>query len=95
MFSLSRFLGHLYAAEALINMDQIFEAIQHLAPDSVCDVAVVLPVLPEQGGFAFYSYVFIYLFYFIDLILSMLPKDLIVHSCFSKKPWKHPLKVCI
>ncbi|XP_022083973.1 CCR4-NOT transcription complex subunit 10-like isoform X2 [Acanthaster planci] len=44
-----RFLGHLYAAEALINMDQIVEAIQHLAPDSVCDVSVVLPVLPEQG----------------------------------------------
>ncbi|XP_038068340.1 CCR4-NOT transcription complex subunit 10-like [Patiria miniata] len=44
-----RFLGHLYAAEALINMDQIVEAIQHLAPESVCDVSVVLPVLPEQG----------------------------------------------
>ena len=47
--TLSRFLGHLYAAEALINMDQIVEAIQHLAPDSVCDVSVVLPVQPEQG----------------------------------------------
>ncbi|XP_033626303.1 CCR4-NOT transcription complex subunit 10-like [Asterias rubens] len=44
-----KFLGHLYAAEALINMDQISEAIQHLAPDSVCDVSVVLPVLPEHG----------------------------------------------
>ena len=44
-----RFLGHLYAAEALINMDHIFDAIQHLSPDTVMDVSVLPPQEPGQG----------------------------------------------
>ncbi|XP_066289974.1 CCR4-NOT transcription complex subunit 10-like isoform X2 [Branchiostoma lanceolatum] len=37
------FLGHLYAAEALISLDQVSEAIQHLNPDNVSDVSVSIP----------------------------------------------------
>ncbi|KAI8504800.1 CCR4-NOT transcription complex subunit 10 [Branchiostoma belcheri] len=38
-----KFLGHLYAAEALISLDQVSEAIQHLNPDNVSDVSVSVP----------------------------------------------------
>ncbi|XP_035678985.1 CCR4-NOT transcription complex subunit 10-like [Branchiostoma floridae] len=38
-----KFLGHLYAAEALISLDQVSEAIQHLNPDNISDVSVSLP----------------------------------------------------
>ena len=42
----SRFLGHLYAAEALISMDRISDAITHLNPDNVTDVS--LGVSPSE-----------------------------------------------
>ncbi|XP_067127548.1 CCR4-NOT transcription complex subunit 10 [Centruroides vittatus] len=38
-----RLLAHLYAAEALILMDHIAEAIQHLNPDQIKDVSFTLP----------------------------------------------------
>ncbi|XP_046872286.1 CCR4-NOT transcription complex subunit 10 isoform X2 [Hypomesus transpacificus] len=41
-----KFLGHLYAAEALISMDRISDAITHLNPDNVTDVS--LGVSPSE-----------------------------------------------
>ncbi|KAM4735625.1 CCR4-NOT transcription complex subunit 10 isoform 1-T1 [Anableps anableps] len=35
-----KFLGHLYAAEALISLDRISDAITHLSPENVSDVSV-------------------------------------------------------
>ncbi|XP_057690436.1 CCR4-NOT transcription complex subunit 10 isoform X2 [Corythoichthys intestinalis] len=35
-----KFLGHLYAAEALISMDRISDAITHLNPENVIDVSI-------------------------------------------------------
>ena len=46
----SRFLGHLYAAEALISLDRISEAIGHLNPENVTDVSMgVLSSEQDQG----------------------------------------------
>ncbi|XP_023227229.1 CCR4-NOT transcription complex subunit 10-B-like [Centruroides sculpturatus] len=42
-----RLLAHLYAAEALILMDHIAEAIQHLNPDQIKDVSFTLPFSSE------------------------------------------------
>ncbi|XP_063221594.1 CCR4-NOT transcription complex subunit 10 isoform X2 [Bacillus rossius redtenbacheri] len=39
-----RMLGHMYAAEALILMDKISEAVEHLNPDNVQDLSLVPPV---------------------------------------------------
>jgi len=45
-----RFLGHLYAAEALISLDRISDAISHLNPENVSDVSVgVLTSEQDQG----------------------------------------------
>ncbi|XP_041844092.1 CCR4-NOT transcription complex subunit 10 isoform X2 [Melanotaenia boesemani] len=45
-----KFLGHLYAAEALISLDRISDAITHLNPENVSDVSVgVLSSEPDQG----------------------------------------------
>ncbi|XP_031432585.1 CCR4-NOT transcription complex subunit 10 isoform X3 [Clupea harengus] len=45
-----KFLGHLYAAEALISMDRISEAIAHLNPENVTDVSLgVSPSEQDQG----------------------------------------------
>ncbi|KAM6968007.1 CCR4-NOT transcription complex subunit 10 isoform 2-T2 [Aplochiton taeniatus] len=45
-----KFLGHLYAAEALISMDRISDAIGHLNPDNVTDVSLgVAPSEQDQG----------------------------------------------
>ncbi|KAG7463340.1 CCR4-NOT transcription complex subunit 10 isoform X2 [Solea senegalensis] len=46
-----KFLGHLYAAEALISMDRISDAIAHLNPENVSDVSVgVLSSEQDQGS---------------------------------------------
>ncbi|XP_058503963.1 CCR4-NOT transcription complex subunit 10 isoform X2 [Solea solea] len=46
-----KFLGHLYAAEALISMDRISDAIAHLNPENVSDVSVgVLSSDQDQGS---------------------------------------------
>ncbi|CAL1612207.1 unnamed protein product [Knipowitschia caucasica] len=46
-----KFLGHLYAAEALISMDRISDAISHLNPENVCDVSMgVCSSDPDQGS---------------------------------------------
>uniref|UniRef100_A0A672H5X6 CCR4-NOT transcription complex subunit 10 n=1 Tax=Salarias fasciatus TaxID=181472 RepID=A0A672H5X6_SALFA len=46
-----RFLGHLYAAEALISLDRISDAIAHLNPENVVDVSMgVLPSEQDQGS---------------------------------------------
>lgn len=46
-----KFLGHLYAAEALISMDRISDAIAHLNPDNVTDVSLgVSPSEQDQGA---------------------------------------------
>ncbi|KAG7268702.1 hypothetical protein CRUP_021385 [Coryphaenoides rupestris] len=46
-----RFLGHLYAAEALISLDRISEAIGHLNPENVTDVSLgVLTSDQDQGS---------------------------------------------
>ncbi|XP_062847513.1 CCR4-NOT transcription complex subunit 10 isoform X2 [Trichomycterus rosablanca] len=45
-----KFLGHLYAAEALISLDRISDAITHLNPENVTDVSLgVSPSEQEQG----------------------------------------------
>uniref|UniRef100_A0A1A7WM88 CCR4-NOT transcription complex subunit 10 n=1 Tax=Iconisemion striatum TaxID=60296 RepID=A0A1A7WM88_9TELE len=45
-----KFLGHLYAAEALISLDRISDAIAHLNPENVNDVSVgVVPSEQDQG----------------------------------------------
>ncbi|XP_041963303.1 CCR4-NOT transcription complex subunit 10 isoform X5 [Alosa sapidissima] len=45
-----RFLGHLYAAEALISLDRISDAIAHLNPENVTDVSLgVSPSEQDQG----------------------------------------------
>ncbi|XP_068425672.1 CCR4-NOT transcription complex subunit 10 isoform X2 [Clinocottus analis] len=46
-----KFLGHLYAAEALISLDRISDAIAHLNPENVSDVSMgVLPSEQDQGS---------------------------------------------
>ncbi|KAF3691423.1 CCR4-NOT transcription complex subunit 10 [Channa argus] len=46
-----KFLGHLYAAEALISLDRISDAITHLNPENVCDVSMgVLTSEQDQGS---------------------------------------------
>ncbi|XP_062395604.1 CCR4-NOT transcription complex subunit 10 isoform X1 [Sardina pilchardus] len=45
-----KFLGHLYAAEALISLDRISDAIAHLNPENVTDVSLgVSPSEQDQG----------------------------------------------
>jgi hypothetical protein len=38
-----RMLGHLYAAEALVLLDKISEAIEHLNPEHVKELTVMFP----------------------------------------------------
>ncbi|KAM8869013.1 CCR4-NOT transcription complex subunit 10 isoform 2-T2 [Spinachia spinachia] len=46
-----KFLGHLYAAEALISLDRISDAIGHLNPENVTDVSMgVLTSEQDQGS---------------------------------------------
>ncbi|XP_063735523.1 CCR4-NOT transcription complex subunit 10 isoform X3 [Eleginops maclovinus] len=46
-----KFLGHLYAAEALISLDRISDAIAHLNPENVSDVSMgVLSSEQDQAG---------------------------------------------
>ncbi|XP_030580535.1 CCR4-NOT transcription complex subunit 10 isoform X2 [Archocentrus centrarchus] len=46
-----KFLGHLYAAEALISLDRISDAIAHLNPENVSDVSMgVLMSEQDQGS---------------------------------------------
>ncbi|XP_008301820.1 CCR4-NOT transcription complex subunit 10 isoform X4 [Stegastes partitus] len=46
-----KFLGHLYAAEALISLDRISDAITHLNPENVSDVSMgVLTSEQDQAG---------------------------------------------
>ncbi|XP_029694407.1 CCR4-NOT transcription complex subunit 10 isoform X2 [Takifugu rubripes] len=46
-----KFLGHLYAAEALISLDRISDAIAHLNPENVSDVSMgVLTSEQDQGS---------------------------------------------
>lgn len=46
-----KFLGHLYASEALISMDRISDAISHLNPENVTDVSLgVLTSEQDQGS---------------------------------------------
>lgn len=46
-----KFLGHLYAAEALISLDRISDAIAHLNPENVVDVSMgVLTSEQDQGS---------------------------------------------
>ncbi|XP_030637668.1 CCR4-NOT transcription complex subunit 10 [Chanos chanos] len=46
-----KFLGHLYAAEALISLDRISDAITHLNPENVTDVSLgVSTSEPDQGS---------------------------------------------
>ncbi|XP_013882423.1 CCR4-NOT transcription complex subunit 10 [Austrofundulus limnaeus] len=45
-----KFLGHLYAAEALISLDRISDAITHLNPENVSDVSVGLPPSEQDQG---------------------------------------------
>ncbi|XP_015212573.2 CCR4-NOT transcription complex subunit 10 isoform X1 [Lepisosteus oculatus] len=46
-----KFLGHLYAAEALISLDRISDAITHLNPENVTDVSLgISPNEQDQGS---------------------------------------------
>ncbi|XP_053736660.1 CCR4-NOT transcription complex subunit 10 isoform X2 [Synchiropus splendidus] len=46
-----KFLGHLYAAESLISLDRISDAIAHLNPENVTDVSMgVLNTEQDQGS---------------------------------------------
>lgn len=42
-----KFLGHLYAAEALLLLDRVPDAIAHLSPDHIKDLSHMLPELEE------------------------------------------------
>ncbi|XP_068179945.1 CCR4-NOT transcription complex subunit 10 isoform X5 [Antennarius striatus] len=45
-----KFLGHLYAAEALISLDRISDAIAHLNPENVSDVLVGVSTNEQDQG---------------------------------------------
>uniref|UniRef100_A0A673MZ84 CCR4-NOT transcription complex subunit 10 n=1 Tax=Sinocyclocheilus rhinocerous TaxID=307959 RepID=A0A673MZ84_9TELE len=45
-----RFLGHLYAAEALISLDRISDAIAHLNPENVTDVSLGVSSSEQDQG---------------------------------------------
>lgn len=47
---LLRFLGHLYAAEALISLDRISDAITHLSPENVSDVSMAKLTSEQEQG---------------------------------------------
>lgn len=38
-----KFLGHTYAAEALVHLDRVSDALQHLNPDSITNISISLP----------------------------------------------------
>lgn len=44
------FLGHLYAAEALISLDRISDAVSHLNPENICDVSMGLLTSEQDQG---------------------------------------------
>ncbi|KAG8226293.1 hypothetical protein J437_LFUL002732, partial [Ladona fulva] len=44
-----RLLGHLYAAEALILLDRLSEAVSHLNPENVWDISLSVPAAPFEG----------------------------------------------
>ncbi|XP_071444392.1 CCR4-NOT transcription complex subunit 10 isoform X2 [Hetaerina americana] len=44
-----RLLGHLYAAEALILLDRLSEAVSHLNPENVWDISLTVPAAPFEG----------------------------------------------
>lgn len=43
-----KYLGHTYAAEALVYLDRVSEALQHLNPDSVNNISISLPPNGER-----------------------------------------------
>ncbi|XP_020789293.1 CCR4-NOT transcription complex subunit 10 isoform X3 [Boleophthalmus pectinirostris] len=45
-----KFLGHLYAAEALISLDRISDAISHLNPENVSDVSMGVCTSDQEQG---------------------------------------------
>lgn len=45
-----KFLGHLYAAEALISLDRISDAIAHLNPENVSDVSMGVCTSDQEQG---------------------------------------------
>ncbi|XP_056619289.1 CCR4-NOT transcription complex subunit 10 isoform X1 [Triplophysa dalaica] len=45
-----KFLGHLYAAEALISLDRISDAIAHLNPENVTDVSLGVSLSEQDQG---------------------------------------------
>ncbi|KAM9308564.1 CCR4-NOT transcription complex subunit 10 [Gastrophryne carolinensis] len=45
-----KFLGHLYAAEALISLDRISDAITHLNPENVTDVSLGISSNEQEQG---------------------------------------------
>ncbi|XP_075896822.1 CCR4-NOT transcription complex subunit 10 isoform X1 [Nelusetta ayraudi] len=45
-----KFLGHLYAAEALISLDRISDAITHLSPENVSDVSMAKLTSEQEQG---------------------------------------------
>ncbi|XP_068092328.1 CCR4-NOT transcription complex subunit 10 isoform X2 [Hyperolius riggenbachi] len=45
-----KFLGHLYAAEALISLDRISDAITHLNPENVTDVSLGVSLNEQEQG---------------------------------------------
>jgi len=44
-----KFLGQIYAAEALVQLGRVLEALQHLTPDSVGDITTSLPTARKCG----------------------------------------------
>lgn len=36
-------LAHLYAAEALVLMDKLSDAVEHLNPENVSDISLIIP----------------------------------------------------
>ena len=38
-----KYLGHTYAAEALVYLDRVSEALQHLNPDTITNISISLP----------------------------------------------------
>ena len=54
---LTRYLGHLYLAEAQVSLDRIADAVRHLDPESVTDISTVFPEQKstDQGKAQYFS----------------------------------------
>lgn len=65
--SLHRFLGHLYAAEALIKLNRLPEAIMHLSTENINNITITPPSGADPSAGSWTSYCFV--FHFLLLVI--------------------------